>query len=245
MIFRRSRFVHLLPVGQGRTLIVHAISHMRLPADSEISALLDYFSQARRSPKISTRWRRCSPSPPIPAADLRDAVEGTVMELQVAPDPDRDDAGRRTGCDGCGTLRQAWARPRGNAGELPAQVEGGRRVLLGGRRVLRPGGFRRVRAGASMPLLFGDCDIQMEADFLRREAARRGIDLHVAATFPGRHPFCGRAQTRRDFRRRVAGTAPRRRGPRERAQPPCRLYRACDRASDRLARNDLGADPDR
>jgi FkbH-like protein len=33
-------------------------------------------------------------------------------------------------------------------------------------------------------LLFGDCDIQMEADFLRREAAKRGIDLHVAATFP-------------------------------------------------------------
>ena len=33
-------------------------------------------------------------------------------------------------------------------------------------------------------ILFGDCEIHMEADFLRREAARRGIDLHVAATFP-------------------------------------------------------------
>jgi FkbH-like protein len=33
-------------------------------------------------------------------------------------------------------------------------------------------------------ILLGDCDIQMEADFLRREAARRGIDLRVAATFP-------------------------------------------------------------
>jgi FkbH-like protein len=33
-------------------------------------------------------------------------------------------------------------------------------------------------------LLFGDCDIQMEADFLRREAAARGIDLRVSATFP-------------------------------------------------------------
>jgi FkbH-like protein len=33
-------------------------------------------------------------------------------------------------------------------------------------------------------LLFGDCDVQMEADFLRREAALRGIDLTVAASFP-------------------------------------------------------------
>jgi hypothetical protein len=32
MILRRYRFVRLLPVGQDRTLIVHAISHMRLPA---------------------------------------------------------------------------------------------------------------------------------------------------------------------------------------------------------------------
>jgi FkbH-like protein len=33
-------------------------------------------------------------------------------------------------------------------------------------------------------VLFGDCDIQMEADFLRREAMARGVDLRVAATFP-------------------------------------------------------------
>jgi len=32
-------------------------------------------------------------------------------------------------------------------------------------------------------LLFGDCDVQMETDFLRREAARRGIDLRVVASF--------------------------------------------------------------
>jgi FkbH-like protein len=33
-------------------------------------------------------------------------------------------------------------------------------------------------------LMFGDCDLQMEADFLRREAARRDVDLRVAASFP-------------------------------------------------------------
>ncbi len=40
-------------------------------------------------------------------------------------------------------------------------------------------------------LLFGDCDIQMESDFLRREAAGRGIDLRVAATFPDDLRFAG------------------------------------------------------
>ena len=37
MILRRSRFIHQLPVGNDRSLIVHAISHMRLPANAEIN----------------------------------------------------------------------------------------------------------------------------------------------------------------------------------------------------------------
>jgi FkbH-like protein len=38
-------------------------------------------------------------------------------------------------------------------------------------------------------ILYGECDIHMEADFLRREAARRGLDLRVAATFPDDFAF--------------------------------------------------------
>ena len=33
-------------------------------------------------------------------------------------------------------------------------------------------------------LLFGDCDVHMETAFLQREAANRGVELRVAATFP-------------------------------------------------------------
>jgi hypothetical protein len=33
-------------------------------------------------------------------------------------------------------------------------------------------------------LMFGDCDLQMEADFLRQEGRARGFDLRIAATFP-------------------------------------------------------------
>src|SRR5580692_9951236 len=83
MILRRSRFVHLLPVGQGRTLIVHAISHMRLPADGEISALLEYFSQARRIPEDTDAMAALFAKPGEQvAAGLRDAIERTVMELK-------------------------------------------------------------------------------------------------------------------------------------------------------------------
>jgi FkbH-like protein len=43
-------------------------------------------------------------------------------------------------------------------------------------------------AGLDLPILdvlmFGDCDLQMEADFLRREGQARGVDLRIAATFP-------------------------------------------------------------
>ena len=213
MILRRSRFVHLLPVGQGRTLIVHAISHMRLPADQrDIGAAGVFFAKPAGSLRISTRWRRCSQSPPITPAALRDAVERTVMELksrQILTEMTAEE-------ELAATAEELSAKH----GRDPAEM------LESYRRKLKEGGAAYWAVGASYgledfggtrrrvdALLFGDCDIQMEADFLRREAARRGIDLHVAATFPGRYPFCGRAQARRDLRRRAPGTASCRRGP--------------------------------
>src|SRR5580658_2262874 len=83
MILRRSRFVHLLPVGHGRTLIVHAISHMRLPADAEISALLEYFAEPRRLPEDCEAMAALFAKPGESASvALRDAIERTVMELK-------------------------------------------------------------------------------------------------------------------------------------------------------------------
>jgi FkbH-like protein len=38
-------------------------------------------------------------------------------------------------------------------------------------------------------VVLGDCDVHMEADFLRREAERRGYDLRVAATAPDDFAF--------------------------------------------------------
>jgi FkbH-like protein len=184
MILRRSRFIHLLPVGHGRTLIVHAISHMRLPADSEISALLEYFSEPRRLPEDSEAMAALfAKSGDAASAGLRDAIERTVMELKSRQ-----------------ILTELTAEEELAATAEELSVKHGRdpsEMLDNYRRKLKEGADAYWAVGASYgledfgaarrrvdALLFGDCDIQMEADFLRREAARRGIDLHVAATFP-------------------------------------------------------------
>jgi FkbH-like protein len=182
MILRRSRFVHLLPVGPGRTLIVHALNHMRLPADGEISALLDYFSEARRIPEDCDAMVALLAKSAGTQAGLREAIERTVMELKS-----RHFLTEMTAED---ELAAIGAELSARHGRDPAEM------LERYRRKLREGGAAYWAVGASYGIedfggtrrrvdavLFGDCDIQMEADFLRREAARRGIDLHVAATF--------------------------------------------------------------
>ena len=183
MILRRSRFVHLLPVGADRTLIVHAISHLRLPADREISALLEFFSEPRRVPEDCDAMAALFAASGDSTASLRDAVERTVMELksrQILTEMSPEEE-----------LAAVSAELSVKHGRDPAEL------LESYRRKLKEGGESYWAVGSSYglddlgadrkrvdALLFGDCDIQMEADFLRREAARRGIDLHVAATFP-------------------------------------------------------------
>ncbi len=190
MILRRSRFVHQLPVGTDRTLIVHAISHMRLPADNDISALLEYFSEPRRIPGDCDAMTALFTKTGETSADLRDAVERTVMELlsrQILTEMTPEEELAAVGVE----LAEKHGRD-------PAEM------LERYRRKLKEGGAAYWAVGASYglddfsaarqrvdALLFGDCDIQMEADFLRREAARRGIDLHVSATFPDDIRFAG------------------------------------------------------
>ena len=191
MILRRSRFVHLLPVGQGRTLIVHAISHMRLPADSDISALLEYFSKPRRFPEECDAMAALfAKSADSSSAGLRDAIERTIMELKS-----RQILTEMTAEEELAAIGDELSVKHGRD---PAEM------LENYRRKAKEGGAAYWAVGASYGLedfsatrrrvdavLLGDCDIQMEADFLRREAARRGIDLHVAATFPDDVRFAG------------------------------------------------------
>ena len=70
-----------------------------------------------------------------------------------------------------------------------AQLDHYRRARMEGPIRTGPSRPRGRRRGAGLHrrldvLLLGDCDVQMETDFLRREAARAGIDLRAAASFP-------------------------------------------------------------
>src|SRR5580700_6743129 len=190
MILRRSRFVHQLPVGKDRTLIVHSISHMRLPADGDISTLIDYFAQPRRIPEDCEAMAALIAKPHETPSDLREVVERTVMQLlsrQILTEKTPEEE-----------LADIGAELSSKHGRDPAEM------LERYRRELKEGAASYWSVGAAYGLddfnatgrrvdaiLLGDCDIQMEADFLRKEAARRGIDLHVAATFPDDVRFAG------------------------------------------------------
>ena len=175
MILNRSRFLHIVPLDSDRRLAVHAISHLRLTIDAEIDGILDYFSRPRQMPEdmaplveslglpldtvlntvaaLMDRGLITDRSPEEELQDIADALSPTHGR-----DPDALlEQFRR--------VRQEGAHPSWATGEAlgVAALKGdGRRLDL---------------------LLFGECDIQMETDFLRREGARRGLDLRIATGF--------------------------------------------------------------
>jgi FkbH-like protein len=181
MILRKSRFVHQLPVGPDRVLLVHAISHLRLAVDPSVAKVVDCFEQPRVLPDgydgLAT----------LMACD-RAVLEGcvkTLVERGVLTEKSADEE-----------LADITAALSATHGRDPIEL------LERYRRELKEGSAPYWAAGTAQGLsdlggarkrldviLFGECDIHMEADFLRREAAGRGLDLRVAATFPDDFEF--------------------------------------------------------
>ena len=176
MMLRKSRFIHQLALGDERVLIVHAVSQLRLTVDRSVNAIIDYFAEARRWPDDGAALAG------LVSYD-RDALAACVdslVERKILTDKTADDE-----------LAEVTAQLRATYGRDPLEL------LDSYRRSLKEGAEAYWSAGVAHGLadfaggkqridvvLFGDCDIQMEADFLRREASRRGIDLRVAAAFP-------------------------------------------------------------
>ncbi|WP_159005264.1 HAD-IIIC family phosphatase [Bradyrhizobium sp. S69] len=163
---------------------------MRLPANGEICALLEHFTEPRRIPEDCEAMMALFPQARDTRTDLREVIERTVLDLrerQILTDqtPEQE-------------LASVGAELAPTHGRDPAEIlERYRRDRQQG-----PASYWAVGAsygiddfaaiGESLDvILMGDCDIQMEADFLRREAARRGIDLRVSATFPDDIRFVG------------------------------------------------------
>ena len=171
MRLRLSRFVHLLPMSQDRVLVLHAVSHLRLVVDRDLAQALERFA--------------------APQTLERDEVDpqalAALLERGVLTDKSEQDElagmaaelGAFHGRDPADMLQRFRREAR----------EGGEAYWAAGQ-ALGQGDFSGLETRLDV-LLFGDCDIQMESDFLRREAAGRGIDLRVAATFPDDLRFAG------------------------------------------------------
>jgi FkbH-like protein len=164
MPLRKSSFVHLLPVGEDRVLVLHAITHLRLVVDRDLAEMIAFFDTPREIPAALEA-----------SAGFQPLVERGILTEQSAEDE----------------LAAYGAELGATHGRDPSQM------LEGLRRQAKEGGDPYWAAGPAMSrqdlapgrprldaLLLGDCDVHMESAFLRREAAGRGVDLRVAATFP-------------------------------------------------------------
>jgi FkbH-like protein len=177
MIFQRSRFVHLLPLPGDRSLAVHAVNHVRITADAELTRVLGYFDRPRKLPDdLEGLLPLTSHTPDVLVNCLASLHEATFL-THLTPDEELADMSKR--------LSELHGRDPSELLDLY------RRALKEGPDpAWATGTAKGVHELVASPLpvlevlLFGDCDLQMEADFLSREGRARGFDLRVAATFP-------------------------------------------------------------
>ena len=176
MILRRSRFLHQIPVGEGRILLVHAVSQQRRVVDASLATIINFFATPRALPEDFAELAKLSGASPEGLVNLLSALtEQEILTRKTAEEELADATAAFSPTHGRDpdALLDAFRREHKAGGEdywaasAAATIED-----LTGTGV-------KVRA-----LILGDCDLQMEADFLRREAARRSIDLDIAATFP-------------------------------------------------------------
>jgi len=176
VILRRSRFLHQIPVGDGRILLVHAVSQQRRVVDTGLAAIINFFATPRALPEEFAELANLTPASPEGLVNLLSALaEQDILTQKSAEDElaEASAAFAPTYGRDPDALLDAYRRERQSGGEdywaasAPLRVDD----------LTRTG--RKLTA-----LLLGDCDLQMEADFLRREAATRGIDLEIVATFP-------------------------------------------------------------
>jgi FkbH-like protein len=181
MILRKSRFVHGLPVGADRVLLVHAVSHLRLAVDAAVAKLVEHFERPRR---LADEAEDLAGLMGCDRAML-DGCVATLVERGVLTERTPEEE-----------LANIAAKLSDTHGRDPvALLERYRRELKEGSAPYWAAGtahglgdFRSANKRLDV-ILYGECDIHMEADFLRREAARRGLDLRVAATFPDDFAF--------------------------------------------------------
>ena len=176
MILQRSRFLHSLPVSSKRYLLIHAVTHARLTVDQQLNTVVDFFATPRAWPDD---YPRLAPKISYDRATLSNCI-ADLIERGFITDKSAEEE-----------LAETTAKLGATYGRDPDElIDRYRRELKEGAHAYWSAGMARSigdlgAVGRRIDvLLFGDCDIQMETDFLRQEAARCGIDLRIAATSP-------------------------------------------------------------
>src|ERR1700744_3350333 len=177
MLIRRSTYIHLTPLGEDRVLIVHALTHLRLVIDAEVAGIVEWFGEARDMPGVLAALRETLT---IDADTLAGAL-ASLMERGVLTDLDL--AGEAAAV--AEKLSDLHGRDPGEAlDQLRRQAGEGANPYWSVTSALGADDLGKPKTHRWDLLLFRDFDLQMEADFLRREAAARDVALPGAASFP-------------------------------------------------------------
>jgi FkbH-like protein len=171
MQLRLSRFVHLIPVAEERVLVVDAISHLRLVVDAELARIIRGFETPQTVPDVlSPRQVERALLERGVLTPLDPTAEMAELSRTLAPYHGRD--------------------PQVLLERMRRQAKEGGEPYWAANEAVGAADLESDRPRFDL-IMFGDCDVHMESDFLRREGAARGLDLRVAATFPDDVRFAG------------------------------------------------------
>lgn len=175
MHLRRSGFVHLLDLPAGSVLALHAVTQMRVTVTSDVARLIRLFdTPAPLEAMVPTLTAMLGTDAETIRACANLLLDRGILTGQTQQDETAaiiEDLNQTHGRDPAALLdhyrrsRMQGAHPYW-AVEAPQALHQAHPLS------------RRIDV-----LVLGDCDVQMESGFLRQEAARRGIDLRVAASF--------------------------------------------------------------
>jgi FkbH-like protein len=175
LILHRSEFVHVFELGGASALAIHAVTQMRVTVTPDVARLIGCFDEPHELETMLPRLNRVFGSD---EATLRACVL-MLLERGILSDQTAEAEREAT--------KRELAATHGR--DPTAQLDHYRRASMEGSdpywtvqapRTIDEAHALRRRVDV---LLLGDCDVQMETDFLRREAALRRVDLRAAASF--------------------------------------------------------------
>ena len=177
MLIRTSSFVHVTPLDADRVLVLHAVNQLRLVVDRDVGEILSWFAEPRDMPgQMSELLARHAFDADTLAGALAALMERDVLTGH-GPDEEAADVAAR--------LQALHGRDPGEAVDrLRRDAKEGADAYWSVSRARGVEELGRTLRHSIEVLLFGDCELQMEADFLRREGAARGVDVRVATSFP-------------------------------------------------------------